>query len=482
MLIDRRSRRLSLAVTVTLSALGVGLAACTPGVEEDNAETEATGGAQCQQPVRMLYATAEANAAAVQELLPQFREEFGVELEMETQPFESLQPKVFSEAASQSPYYDIFIVDVSYAPPLVDSLEPLSQYLTNPDLNEESAELGDFIPKVLYDTAVYDPEDTVAQYPDLTAEPAIDAITGEGFDVYGLPIQANAFVMAYRKDMFDDPQEQADFQARYGRELTVPQTWDEFTEVAEFFTRPGENLYGTTMMAGVGDWATDDFKTLLAAFGGNGRLIGEDFSIDFAGPEGEQALSYYVDLIAEKKVVPPGTTAASWDEAASTFDSGLTAMSFNYHSLALNPDVEGEIAYAIAPEGVDRGPHFGTWMLSINKNSEHKECAYSAIKWLTASEQQLAMTENQLHPTRTSVYDSLSQEGGEDNFYAALGESLEVGVGRPRLTNYTEISHAIAVGVNRAATEAATPRVALDEAAAEVSRLLEQAGYEVPTP
>ncbi|MGH3518293.1 MAG: ABC transporter substrate-binding protein [Haloechinothrix sp.] len=460
-----------------LAASCLAVTACTPG-------TGGSGGdpaAEKPQTLRMLYATAEANAAAVQALLPQFKEKFGFELQMDTQPYEALQQKVFAEIASDSPFYDIIIVDTPWAPALVNSLEPLSGYINNAALNDiAAAEVGDFIPKVFYDTAVYNAEKAVLQYPVQDAQPDIGAITGEGFDVYGLPIQANANVMAYRKDLFEDPQEKAAFEKRYNRPLTVPATWDEFTEVAEFFTRPEQKLYGTTMMAGVGDWATDDFKTLLAGFGGNGRMIGDDLSLDFAGPEGEQALSYYQRLINDK-VVPPGTTSASWDQTASSFNGGLAATSFNYHDLKLDTKVDGEVAYATVPEAVDRGPHFGTWMLSINKNSQNKAWAYRAIAWLTATEQQLAMTEDQLHPTRRSVYDALESADTPNNYYDALGESLAVGVGRPRLTNYTEISRAIAVAVNNAARGAASPRAALDKAADDVRRLLRQAGYDVPS-
>ena len=51
-------------------------------------------------------------------------------------------------------------------------------------------------------------------------------------------------MFAYRTDLFNDPDEQAAFMEEYGRELTVPATWDELAEVGAFFTRPDEDLYG----------------------------------------------------------------------------------------------------------------------------------------------------------------------------------------------------------------------------------------------
>ena len=65
-------------------------------------------------------------------------------------------------------------------------------------------------------------------------------------------------------------------------------------------------------------------------------------------------------------------------------------------------------------------------------------------------------------------------------FYSVLGQSLAVGEGRARLTNYTEVSHEVAVAVNEAASGTTEPQAALDEAADRVRSLLEDAGYEVP--
>ncbi|MCU1543904.1 MAG: sugar transporter substrate-binding protein [Microbacteriaceae bacterium] len=435
--------------------------------------------------LRVLYTTSEANVAALQAQVPAFEDEFGIKLAIDTQPYDALQQKVFSEFASSSDYYDIVVVDTPWAPALVGNLEPLSAYIENSSLNKKAdANVADFIPKVLYDTAVYDASDPLKQYPDPTEAGDAKTITNAGFDIYGLPIQANVAVMGYRKDLFDDPTQKANFQAEFGRELSVPQTWDEYAEVAKFFTQPDKNLYGTTVMAGVGDWATDDFKTLLASFGGDAHLVTDDLSLAFDTEEGVAALEYYTGLI-DSGVVPPGSTSASWDETATSFDTGLSAMTINYHALELADNVGGEIGYAPVPHGKDAsdvGPHFGTWMLSLNKNSKNKDWAYQAISWLTSSDQQLAMTADQLHPSRTSVYDAVENQTdnpAEAEFYSTLGGSLEVGVGRARLTNYTEVSHAIAVAVNKASSGELGPKAALDEASDSVTSLLEQAGYTV---
>ncbi|HEU5431504.1 MAG TPA: extracellular solute-binding protein, partial [Thermomicrobiales bacterium] len=220
--------------------------------------------------LNMLYATVEADVDAIKLVIPDFKSETGVAINLDSQPYDALQQKVFAELASNSSYYDVLIVDTPWTPALAGKLEPISGYLTNKALNDVAdVALDDFIEKVFYDTAVYNPKETHLQFP---KQETIDlkAITDGGFEVFGLPLQANALVAMYRTDLFDDANEQSAFKQQTGKDLKFPETTDDFVEVAKYFTRPDKNLYGTTLMPGPGDWATDDFKSLLAAWGGDG--------------------------------------------------------------------------------------------------------------------------------------------------------------------------------------------------------------------
>jgi multiple sugar transport system substrate-binding protein len=464
--------KVSLAASGSLLAGGV-LSAC-------GSSGTSAGGKPKQ--MRLLYATVEADSAAVKAVVPAYRKAFGIDLAVDTIPYDALQQKVFSEMASGGSTYDIMICDAPWMPALVGKFQPLGDYIKNPKLNDMAKiDLTDFIPKVFYDTVVYKASNSHLHYPDATASADAAAIQAKGFEIYGLPIQANALTMSYRKDLFDDPKEQAAFKQQTGQDLAVPQTWDDFRTVAKFFTRPDQKLWGTTMMAGVGDWATDDFKTLLACWGGDGHLVSDDFKLSFAGPQGVQALQYYVDLINTDKVTPRGTTSASWDTVTSTFGAGLTAMSFNYHDMALDSNVDGQVSYATVPKQVAEGPHFGTWQLSIPKAARNKEWAYRSIAWLTSADVQRQMLAKQLHPTRTSVYAAAAGDATAKkdfgNFYEILGKSLAAGVGRARLTNYSDISNAVGVAVNKAASKSLTPEAALQAAAKEAQAALKRAGY-----
>ena len=65
----------------------------------------------------------------------------------------------------------------------------------------------------------------------------------------GMPQWANAEILYYRKDLFNDPKEQSDFKAKFGYDLKPPTTWQQFTDIAQFFTRKDASgkvtMYGT---------------------------------------------------------------------------------------------------------------------------------------------------------------------------------------------------------------------------------------------
>jgi len=61
---------------------------------------------------------------------------------------------------------------------------------------------------------------------------------------WALPAMGDAVGYVYRKDWFERPEIREAFEAEYGRELAVPETWDGLKEVAAFFQ--GREIDGKT--------------------------------------------------------------------------------------------------------------------------------------------------------------------------------------------------------------------------------------------
>jgi multiple sugar transport system substrate-binding protein len=205
----------------------------------------------------------------------------------------------------------------------------------------------------------------------------------------------------------------------------------------------------------------------------------------FNSDKGVKALETYGSWISGAKVTPPGVLTYTWDEVATVFGSGQVAMGMNYHDMKLDPKVKGgEAGYFVFPGVKDgdklvRGPHFGSWGVGISKYSKNKEAAYQLAEVLTSPDSQKGYLKFNQHVTRVSAYDAAKAipDALTKEYYNVLGESLKVGVGRPRITNYDQVSEAVQIAVSDFLSGKKDAKKALDDGAKQVEDLMKQAGY-----
>ncbi|CAM4382868.1 sugar ABC transporter substrate-binding protein [Paenibacillus phoenicis] len=438
-----------------------------------------------QQVLRVLYSNHEAGPEAVIDAMETYSRQTGIRIEVEALPYNNLQEKVFSELAQGKGTYDLIAVDTPWMPKVIEHLEPLSSYIKQSN-HPDSIKLDDFIAKVFLDTSVFRLDSPQAEPPSLETV-SLDGITSAGFEIWSLPIQSNALTVSYRKDLFESPQYREEFRRLYGRELEIPRTFDEYAQLAKFFTRDTDgdgktDLYGTTLMGSRHEANFVDFKSFLNSFGG--RLFDDDFEPAFQSKEGVEALQTYGSWINEYKITPPDVLTYTWDEVSVVFEFGKAAMGMNYHNMRLNPKVGGEVGYFMFPGTMEsgaliRGPHFGSWGLAINRYSRQKEDAYALAEYLTSPQSQMGYLKFNHHVTRKSAYEQAQHitDPSLREYYRVLGDSLRVGVGRPRITNYEQVSDAVQSAVHEYLTGEKTAQDALSDAAAEVRGLMRQAGY-----
>jgi multiple sugar transport system substrate-binding protein len=153
---------------------------------------------------------------------------------------------------------------------------------------------------------------------------------------YAVPCETDAMGWAYRKDWFADPVEKDAFKAKYGKELGVPETWEDLEKVAAFFTRPDKKQYGSALVTGRGyDDLVMGFEQVLYAFGGSwGDPSTKKVSGFLDSPSSVQALDFFQQLL---KYSPPGGAKFGYGEALEPFVNGSTAMLLNY--FAFFPDL-----------------------------------------------------------------------------------------------------------------------------------------------
>ncbi|KRE23324.1 ABC transporter substrate-binding protein [Agromyces sp. Soil535] len=226
----------------------------------------------------------------------------------------------------------------------------------------------------------------------------------------GAPQYYNFPVTLYRADLFGDADEQAAFEAEYGRELAAPTTFDEFVDVATFFNRPDEGLYGTCL-GGV-DWSVflDDTYFTYGQGSNFGDLETGELTLDTP----EQVKSFeYIDKLTSLSA--PGWEALSFFDCDNQMKAGSVALYQNwlYAWNAVGSEMGDKLA--IAPPAGEQ-THLGAMLATIPEGAPNPDGAGEFIKWMLADDFQLAQTE------QTGNLPVLQSQQDAEEFATALPE------------------------------------------------------------
>jgi multiple sugar transport system substrate-binding protein len=216
---------------------------------------------------------------------------------------------------------------------------------------------------------------------------------------WSLPAFGDVVGWTYRKDWFAEPQNQADFKAKYGRDLAPPKTFAELMDIAQFFTgreEDGKKVYGAYIYSERGsEGITMGAMDVLYSFGF--KYDNPDKPYDMEGfvnsDKAVAGLEFYKSLY--DCCQPPGMSNAYMGEGVDAYKSGQVAMAMNFAftwpGFNTDPNVGGDkTGYFANPAGPD-GEQFaqlGGQGISVVATSEKQEAALSYIKWFAQPEVQ----------------------------------------------------------------------------------------------
>ena len=114
---------------------------------------------------------------------------------------------------------------------------------------------------------------------------------------WAYPTEGDANGWSYRKDLFEDPKEMEAFKAEYGYDLAVPTTYEQFMDIAKFFTRPDQGLYGVAAYTQKDyDGMTMGVENAMFPYGGEWFGPGYQVMGVVNSPENVAAVQFYRDL------------------------------------------------------------------------------------------------------------------------------------------------------------------------------------------
>jgi len=220
-----------------------------------------------------------------------------------------------------------------------------------------------------------------------------------GQDIMGLPFHDGPECFIYRKDLFNDPNENQAYEAQFGKPLEVPKTWEDFQQVARFFNRPEQNLYGS-VFACLPDGHNTVFDFCLQLWTRGGSLVDDDGKVNIDTIQAIEGLEFYRRLVKDKEAVHPKSTEYESVQAGMAFARGEVAMMVNWFGFASmcevydESKVKGKVDIALLPhsEGNESASLNVYWLYTIGSGSRNKKLAYDFIRFAVNQENDKLLT------------------------------------------------------------------------------------------
>jgi multiple sugar transport system substrate-binding protein len=308
-------------------------------------------------------------------------------------------------------------------------------------------------------------------------------------NIYALPINQDCMGLVYRRDLFDDPKEKAAFKAKYGYDLAVPETYDQLRDIAEFFTRPDQKLFGIALYGSEDyDACTSAFLNLFWSFGAelwDPKTSKAEGYIN--SPRAKKALAFFKSLFA---FAPPEFQDAYVPKVNKAVKGGQVATAIQWYyffnELLADTAPPPRLAFAALPDEKDAAGKMHRFVMvggqgvSISNYSKHKEEAWKFLEWFMSRPQQWKWVEG----------------GGMTGVAAILKDSKFLAATPPNKTfpfsmsltkdywhlpTYPQLLQSLQHYVHAAITGQLSPDEALEACAAEQGRILQASANQKAT-
>jgi multiple sugar transport system substrate-binding protein len=282
--------------------------------------------------------------------------------------------------------------------------------------------------------------------------------------LYRMPFRSDAGMLYYRSDLLN----------QIG--VTPPKTFSELVVISQQLKEKGLVDWGYAWQGKQYEGLSAMFVEILRGYGGF-WIDPKTLEIGLNRPEAIAAVQFLQDSI-KSGISPPGVTTYAEEETRLLFENGKTAFLRNWpyvFSLAAESSIRGK--YAIVPmvssEGGSSGACQGGWGIGIAKTSKHPEAAWKAIEFFSSEAiQKQYVLDNGYVPSRISLFNDPDIVSKYPH-YPQLLEVVQNSALRPPIAQYAQASDILQRYLSAALTDKMNPQRAMQAAAAETRRLLE---------
>jgi multiple sugar transport system substrate-binding protein len=334
---------------------------------------------------------------AITPFIPEFEALTGIKVALSKMPHDEMLVKVPAGFSSGTLGYDVV----------------MGRYYDSPKFTMEkwSASIKEFLddPK-LTDSGWYNFNDFF---------PAAQAITMVGRYQDRLPITAEASILVYRKDLYQD------------LGLKVPGTFDELLQTVKKINDSKKAL-GITVRGGPALWMP--LYGILRSYGGD--WFTKDDTIKINSAESVAAVRMLAELA---KYAPPGIAGFGWDQINTAMLSGVAATFIDssvVYPRLMDPaksTVVGKIGcapYPTGPAGRVSNAHF--WSIFMANSSTKKPASWTFLQWATSRPVQKKIALKGVLPPRSAVWqDPDFTKAYQPDFIDAMNVTMKTAVCLP---------------------------------------------------
>jgi len=332
------------------------------------------------------------------------------------------------------------------------------------------------------------------------------------------PVDGDRHYLKYRTDIFDNPDMQKKFKDKTGHDLKIPQTWEEYDEVANFFNGwdwdgDGELNYGSAEVAKRDDLMFSAFISRVSAYAKHPDVKG-GFFFDLKTMEPLINTPGFVKglemFVKAQKSMPPGGNNFGLGDEIFSFGGGQTLLSYSWDDAfiqAMQKDsrIRNKVAAAPLPgshkvwnrntgkwdtfKTPNRAPYITWgWTSAVSKMSENKDMAFDYLCFFSNqanTQHDLQIGRFGVNPYRTSHYDVkfwTDKMGWNDKTASSYVKTLsgmddsKNRVFDLRVPGVGQFMSAMAAGVSEAMAGQKSPQEALDGVAEEWRRIVDRVG------
>ena len=419
-------------------------------------------------------------------LAKQFEEKTGIKVEIETTSWDQMYDKAIKDMEAGTGIYDMVYIeqDIIYA------------YLSRNFLVDITKSLKD------------KPELKAPTYDDANFTTFANYFKNADGDLFGVPMEAFIKLYLYRKDLFADPEIQAAYKAKTGKDLAPATTHEDYTAIADFFTEYGKekgiDLWGSTAQAHTGHPASwyEFFESVAPTFGvyNWGIDAANNYSASVANggtmnsDKAKEALKWWLHL---RDIAPPESAQSTWTETATTFAAGRTAQGLIYGenaawiaSDAAQSKVVGNVGFALPPtsDGVMADAEAGKGYIGyydggafgLPVTSKNQEAALLFLQFIGQNEVQADWAVAAPRITNTATYDDpkvVEMDAKLGGYYTMLKDQGKLFAGAPPYPFHAQLRSALEPIFYDILTGKIGPDEGLDAMAAKTEEELTTLGY-----